>query len=301
MRPRSGPSTSGPAPSPPCRPASGWSRRRKGAQPTPEQQVARAVAGAGRVLGSPARAQALAISAVLAGDLDKGKPTKRFYKNLKKVKGWETLPPSIAVHRVLGTPDPFRYEPHWPPAVKMLASFSPSEARAVESLVSAGGRAPSRCYAAASDVSALPLPSGHVVRGEGAEGDRRQPAEHRTGPAAGGRDPVRGRLRHPGRRGHRGQGHRHPGQRDRRSVADQRPQCRGRHHLVLPRPEPGGRRRRHRPGRPAAGRGRRPRRREEAARSAWSSSPSTARATPRSSTPSSTSPSSVPRSRTAPR
>lgn len=132
----------------------------KGAKPTREQKVARAVAGAGRVLEMPARAQALAISAVLAGDLAKGKQTKRFYKGLKKVNGWETLPTSIAVHRVLGTPDPFRYERHWGPAVKMLASFSPTETRAVESLVSAGGRAPSRCYASASDVSALPLPPG---------------------------------------------------------------------------------------------------------------------------------------------
>jgi len=127
---------------------------------TKKQRVARDVAGAGRVLRASARAQALAVSAVLAGDLDKGKPTKRFYKRLDKVEGWETLPPSIAVHRVLGTPDPFRYEPHWPEAVQTLASFSPSETRAVESLVSAGGRAPSRCYASASDVSALPLPPG---------------------------------------------------------------------------------------------------------------------------------------------
>lgn len=132
----------------------------KGEKPSREQRVARAVAGAGRVLETPARAQALAIAAVLAGDLAKGKQTKRFYKRLSKVSGWETLPPSIAVHRVLGTPDPFRYERHWAPAVKMLASFSPTETRAVESLVSAGGRAPSRCYASASDVSALPLPPG---------------------------------------------------------------------------------------------------------------------------------------------
>ena len=132
----------------------------QGAKPPRPQRVARDVAGAGRVLRAPARAQALAVAAVLAGDLDRGKPTKRFYKRLDKVKGWETLPPSIAVHRVLGTPDPFRYEAHWPEAVRMLDSFSPAETKAVESLVSAGGRAPSRCYASASDVSALPLPPG---------------------------------------------------------------------------------------------------------------------------------------------
>ena len=132
----------------------------KGEKPSREQRIARAVAGAGRVLQMPARAQALAISAVLAGDLDKGEPTKVFFKRLQKVDGWETLPPSIAVHRVLGTPDPFRYEERWGPAVKMLASFSPNQTKAVESLVSAGGRSPSRCYASASDASALPLPPG---------------------------------------------------------------------------------------------------------------------------------------------
>jgi hypothetical protein len=131
-----------------------------GVKPPRKQRVARDVAGAGRVLKVSARAQALAVAAVLAGDLDKGKATKRFYKRLDKVKGWEKLPPSIAVHRVLGTPDPFRYEDHWPEAVRMLASFSPADGRAVESLVSAGGRAPSHCYPAASDVSALPLPPG---------------------------------------------------------------------------------------------------------------------------------------------
>jgi murein DD-endopeptidase MepM/ murein hydrolase activator NlpD/endonuclease/exonuclease/phosphatase family metal-dependent hydrolase len=132
----------------------------QGQEPTREQKVARAVAGAGRELKLPARAQALAVAAVLAGDVDRGKSTKKFFKRLKKVKGWETLPPSIAIHRVLGTPDPFHYEGVWPRAVKLLASLSPTEARAVESLVSAGGRAPSRCYASASDPSALPLPPG---------------------------------------------------------------------------------------------------------------------------------------------
>jgi Peptidase family M23 len=125
-----------------------------------EQRRSRGAAAVGRIAKVPARAQALAIAAVLAGDL-KGRPdTKRFFKRLAKVKGWETLPPSVAVHRVLGTPDPFRYERRWPEAVRLLASFSPAETRAVESLVSAGGRAPSRCYASASDVSALPLPPG---------------------------------------------------------------------------------------------------------------------------------------------
>ena len=134
---------------------------RKGApKGTKEQRRAREAAAVGRIAKVPARAQALAIAAALMGDLHGAPKIKKFFKKLDKVKRWETLPPSIAVHRVLGTPDPFRYEARWAEAVRMLASFSPAETRAVESLVSAGGRAPSRCYASASDVSALPLPPG---------------------------------------------------------------------------------------------------------------------------------------------
>ena len=96
--------------------------------------------------------------------------------------------------------------------------------RAVESLVSAGGRAPSRCYAAASDVSALPLPPGTSFEVK---------APKRTGDAAGRAPnrPRRWRTRRcfeaacgtPVVAATAGTGHRHPGQRDRGALADQRP------------------------------------------------------------------------------
>ncbi|MBJ7358179.1 peptidoglycan DD-metalloendopeptidase family protein [Nocardioides sp.] len=159
--------------------------QKQGADATGPQQVARDVAAAGRELRASARAQALAVAAVLAGDLDDGWPAKRFYQRLDRIDGWETLPPTIAVHRVLGTPDPFRYEKHWTEAVRMLASLSPARPQTVESLVSAGGRAPSRCYAAASDVSALPLPPGTAfqVTPSTAVAPAADPASA-TGPAA---------------------------------------------------------------------------------------------------------------------
>ncbi|MDQ4055176.1 MAG: peptidoglycan DD-metalloendopeptidase family protein, partial [Actinomycetota bacterium] len=82
-----------------------------------------------------------------------------FYDRLDGIGSWETLPPTIAIHRVLGTPDPFRYERFWPTAIKMLKKIA-ADANAVESHVSTAGLAPSRCYVTQSDVSALPLPPG---------------------------------------------------------------------------------------------------------------------------------------------
>lgn len=121
--------------------------------------TAHAVAERGRELNVPARAQALAVAAVLAGDLSTGRPVTAFYRDLAGIKGWRTLPPTIAIHRVLGTPDPFRYERTWPLAITMLKKIAVN-VDAVESGVSTAGRAPSRCYVTQSDVSALPLPPG---------------------------------------------------------------------------------------------------------------------------------------------
>jgi hypothetical protein len=119
-----------------------------------------AVAARGRELQVPARAQALAVSALLAGDLAGGpKAISGFYAGLDEIESWETLPPTIAVHRVLGTPDPFRYERFWPAAIKLLKKIA-VDVHAVESHVSTAGLAPSRCYVTQSDVSALPLPPG---------------------------------------------------------------------------------------------------------------------------------------------
>jgi hypothetical protein len=114
----------------------------------------------GRELNVPARAQALAVTAQLAGDLPNGsRAAGRFYRELAEIESWQTLPPTIAIHRVLGTPDPFRYERFWPSAIHQLKKIAVN-VEAVESQVSTAGLAPSRCYVTASDVSGLPLPPG---------------------------------------------------------------------------------------------------------------------------------------------
>ena len=127
---------------------------------SPKAAAAHEVATRGRELKVPARAQALAVAAFLAGDLDSGRrPVGRFFRGLAEIGSWRTLPPTIAIHRVLGTPDPFRYESTWQPAIKLLKKIA-VDVNAVESQVSTAGLAPSRCYVTQADVSALPLPPG---------------------------------------------------------------------------------------------------------------------------------------------
>ena len=128
------------------------------------ERDARSIADLAHRLGVPARGQALAVTAVISGDL-RGKARERqFFKNLDAVKGWETLPPSIAIHRVLRTPDPFAYEAEWGRAVALLASFAERLDGSAEQAVSVGGRAPRACRASAADASALPLPAGSSYR-----------------------------------------------------------------------------------------------------------------------------------------
>lgn len=45
---------------------------------------------------------------------------KLFYAALLKVAGWETLPPTIAAHRVQINQDPYHYEKYWSPAVQVV-------------------------------------------------------------------------------------------------------------------------------------------------------------------------------------
>lgn len=133
--------------------------RRAPAAQRREARLVLEVAEVGRARGATARAQALAVSAALAGQVEPGRSATRFYERLDDVRGWSTLPPSIAVHRVLGTPDPFAYERTWKRAVTVLGGLSRARG-SVASLVSTAGRAPSHCYASATDPAALPLPPG---------------------------------------------------------------------------------------------------------------------------------------------
>ncbi len=114
----------------------------------------------GRQAKAPARAQALAIAATLHGDVHNVAEATRFYRKLRKVAKWQSLPPSIAAHRVLGTPDPFSYEADWGLALQVLSVLSRSRVVDMGNLVSPGGSAPRRCYARGTQSNSLPLPAG---------------------------------------------------------------------------------------------------------------------------------------------
>ena len=122
--------------------------------------TARRVATTGSVLGAPARAQAAAVAAALAADLKAGPDAADFYKELLALPGWAELPPSIAVHRVLGSADPFGYEQPWEEAVTLLAELAGTSADVVERTVSPGGSAAGDCWPTVADARTLPLPPG---------------------------------------------------------------------------------------------------------------------------------------------
>lgn len=130
---------------------------RRGQQPR-GRATARKVAGQGDRLGAPARAQALAVTAVLAGDLE-GESARSFFERLDRVREWRSLPPSVAVHRVLGTPDPFAYEQEWNRAVEVLGSMAAGLKGPADRVVAVGGRAPEGCRGS-SGLRTLPLPPG---------------------------------------------------------------------------------------------------------------------------------------------
>ncbi|MCW2767108.1 MAG: hypothetical protein JWO11_3067 [Nocardioides sp.] len=119
----------------------------------------------------PARAQALALLTAL-GDLGIGATRQQlgrgprltpraFYRGLGRIPGWETLPPSIVAHQVLGTPDPFALESQWPRALGVLAELTGFTVAEASQRVAPGARSGARCAAAgATDARGFPLPAG---------------------------------------------------------------------------------------------------------------------------------------------
>ena len=125
---------------------------------TPGPSAVRTVAASAVRRDVPARAEALAVTAVLADDLE-ARDAAGFYRELSRTPGWESLPPTLALHRVLGTPDPFAYEELWPRATAVLGDLAGRPADVVAAAVAPGGGAPRSCAAPSSSRS-LPLPHG---------------------------------------------------------------------------------------------------------------------------------------------
>ena len=130
-----------------------------------------AMVRAGAARTEPARAQALGVLAVLGvsggrvGELQLGKGTTapapgEFYRALRQVRGWEALPPTVVVHRVLGTPDPFAFEHLWGEAVTTLAALAGRSRDLVARGVEPGARAGAECVPSAAATAGFPLPAG---------------------------------------------------------------------------------------------------------------------------------------------
>ena len=127
------------------------------------ERQARDAAALARQLRLPARGQALAMAAVLSGDVAGPASQRRFLLELRKLDGWSSLPPSLAIHRVLGTPDPFEYEALWQPAQRLLGQVARAPG-SIADAVSVGGRSPRRCLSSPASRTGLPLPAGTAYR-----------------------------------------------------------------------------------------------------------------------------------------
>ncbi|WP_127480757.1 endonuclease/exonuclease/phosphatase family protein [Nocardioides pantholopis] len=160
-----------------------------------EQRGVRAVAARGQALGVPARAQALAVAAHLAGGLS-GDPSDNpsdnpsdddeaasFYRRLVRIDDWTSLPPTLAIHRVLKGPDPFAYESAWASALVALAGATGRSPASVTARTATGALTPASCRSSAGEERGLPLPegTGYLVRNAGAPAT---PAAPGTTPAA---------------------------------------------------------------------------------------------------------------------
>lgn len=172
-------------------------------------KVAISVAAEGRRLKVPARAQAIALMTALNAsgfkDPDSsgrflfrsslpatdstgsagsrgGMGVRAFYRSLRRVEGWESLPPSLAAHRTVRGADPYRYAESWESAVNLLSILAVGAEPVGDARVASGARAPRRCVTAPDGVG-HPLPAGtaYRVRPLGGPGEEAEPATQGTG------------------------------------------------------------------------------------------------------------------------
>jgi len=62
-----------------------------------------------------------------------------FYTALAAVPGWESLPPTIAAHRVQANADPYYYAPFWDPAVQVVQALGGATVHAPAAAGDGGG------------------------------------------------------------------------------------------------------------------------------------------------------------------
>ncbi|MDN5894631.1 MAG: endonuclease/exonuclease/phosphatase family protein [Nocardioides sp.] len=152
---------------------------------TAQVETARRIAVAGQQEKVPARAQAIALMTAWSNSEfspedagfvfsdpipdARGKPdgamtTKEFYSSLLHVKGWRGLPPSIAAHRTIGSPDPYAHDAFWDASVRLLGILAADSIIDPVTAVSTGARSGKRCAPVSADGIGLPLPAGTSYR-----------------------------------------------------------------------------------------------------------------------------------------
>jgi len=81
--------------------------------------------------------------------LDPATSARFFYEHLLKVKGWESMEPTLAAHAVQGNLDPYVYAPFWPKAQALVSALTTGEGKdVVAQVVAKGGSAAAGSLAA---------------------------------------------------------------------------------------------------------------------------------------------------------
>lgn len=122
----------------------------------------------GAARGLPARGQAIVLMVLLESEHleqvrlggHRAPDADRLARRLPRLRGWQTLPPEIVAHRLLGTPDPFAFEDSWAGAVRVLARMTGRSVAATQRAVSPGARAARSCDPQTGRAYPLPVGSG---------------------------------------------------------------------------------------------------------------------------------------------
>lgn len=140
-----------------------------GTSPADVREMAE-VLRAGQAAKQPGRAQAVALSVWLGvNDPDIAEAQlgagpafdpATFFRRLARVADWQVLPPAIAAHRVMGTPDPYVFEAYWDQAVVLAGKLAAIPAGEVATRLTSGAVASKICRPRAKAKRGFPLPVG---------------------------------------------------------------------------------------------------------------------------------------------
>lgn len=119
--------------------------------------------------GLPARGQAIVLmTRSSAGRVDalrlgrtKVPSVARQARALRRLDGWETLPPELVAHRLLGTPDPYAFEGQWSRTLTTLSKATGRPVAGVQAAIEPGARAGRQCAPKRGRSYPVPVGSGY--------------------------------------------------------------------------------------------------------------------------------------------